>query len=71
MMADMLTYYGGRSTAFVWEREGNLEFADENYAREVMQLFTTGLFLLHANGTEIIDSNGFLQRVYTNDDIGT
>ncbi|CAB9513783.1 Protein of unknown function (DUF1800) [Seminavis robusta] len=37
MMAHMLTYEGGRSTAAVWSREGTLAFADENYAREVMQ----------------------------------
>jgi hypothetical protein len=60
---------GGRSTAYVWEVEGNLEYADENYAREVMQLFTTGLFRLNKDGTEVLDSEGVHQRVYTNDDI--
>eukprot|EP00934_Nitzschia_sp_Nitz4_P009303 Nitzschia sp. Nitz4//scaffold91_size79674//72229//78877//NITZ4_005380-RA/size79674-augustus-gene-0.83-mRNA-1//1//CDS//3329560139//9293//frame0 len=69
MMADMLTYYGGRSTAFVWAEEGNTEFADENYAREIMQLFTTGLFRLHLNGTQVLDSENNAVRVYTNDDI--
>ena len=29
MMAEMLTYYGGRSTAIVLEEDGNLEYADE------------------------------------------
>ena len=36
MMAEMLTYYGGRSTAFVLEDEGNLEYADEKYVRHLM-----------------------------------
>ena len=70
-MADMLTYFAGRSTAFVWEHEGNLEYADENYAREIMQLFTTGLVKLYKNGTEVIDEDGNHERVYSNDDIGT
>ena len=76
-MAEMLTYYAGRSTAIVMEGawhfaraepalvgvgiiktsadydfslffinadESSTEFADENYAREIMQLFTTGTF---------------------------
>lgn len=30
-MAEMLTYYGGRSTAIVLEDEGNFEYADEKY----------------------------------------
>ena len=46
MMADMLTYFRGRSTEYVREQEGTAEFADENYAREIMQLFTTGLLKL-------------------------
>ena len=70
MMAWMLSYYGGQSTAFV-ARRGQLSFADENYAREIMQLFTTGLFQLHKNGTQVLDEDGKSQHVYTNDDIGT
>ncbi|CAB9519484.1 Protein of unknown function (DUF1800) [Seminavis robusta] len=69
IMADMLTFYGGRSTAEVYEDEQTLEFADENYAREIMQLFTTGLFQLNMDGTEIFDSTGDQEKVYSNDDI--
>ena len=70
MMADMLTYYGGRSTAHVWQHEGNIEYADENLAREICQLFTTGAFTkLHMNGTADFDKEGLHQRVYSNDDI--
>jgi uncharacterized protein (DUF1800 family) len=32
--------------------------ADENYAREVMQLFTVGLWQLNADGSRQLDSNG-------------
>lgn len=34
LMGDMLTYIGGRSTSVVLEEEGNLQFPDENFARE-------------------------------------
>lgn len=69
LMADMLTYFEGRSTAYVFEQEGNVEFADENYAREIMQLFTTGLVRLNGDGTTVRDGNGLPIRVYTNDEI--
>ena len=42
---------------------------DENYAREVMQLFTIGLYKLNADGTYLLGSDGKPIEVYTNDDI--
>eukprot|EP00538_Stauroneis_constricta_P006114 CAMPEP_0119557550 /NCGR_PEP_ID=MMETSP1352-20130426/9190_1 /TAXON_ID=265584 /ORGANISM="Stauroneis constricta, Strain CCMP1120" /LENGTH=2298 /DNA_ID=CAMNT_0007604673 /DNA_START=349 /DNA_END=7245 /DNA_ORIENTATION=+ len=69
LMADMLTYYGGRSTAFVYAQDGTVEYADENYAREIMQLFSIGLFKLHTNGTQVLDEDGNPERTYSNDDI--
>lgn len=41
---------------------------DENYAREVMQLFTIGLLQLNPDGTPML-SNGVPQETYTLDDI--
>ena len=41
---------------------------DENYAREVMQLFTIGLYKLNADGTQQT-VNGVPQDTYTQDDI--
>ncbi len=38
--------------------------ADENYAREVMQLFSVGLNRLWPDGTAVLDSNGNLVPVY-------
>jgi hypothetical protein len=37
---------------------------DENYAREVMQLFTIGLYKLAPDGTRMLDSNGNLIPTY-------
>ena len=44
-------------------------FPDENYAREVMQLFTIGLWELNENGTRELDANGDAIPTYDNDDI--
>ncbi len=41
------------------------QIANENYARELMQLFTTGLFLLNADGSLQLDGQGNPQPVYT------
>jgi len=42
---------------------------DENYAREVMQLFTIGLYLLNADGTLKLDAAGKPIETYDNTDI--
>jgi len=55
MMAEMLTYLDSKSAAFIWSETGELSFADENFAREIMQLFTIGTTLLNMDGTPILD----------------
>jgi len=42
---------------------------DENYAREVMQLFSIGLYELNEDGTRKIDGNGNFIPTYQNSDI--
>lgn len=42
---------------------------DENYAREIMQLFSIGLVRLHPDGTLKISSDGLPTRTYSQDDI--
>ena len=37
-MADHLTYMQSKSAAYMWEHQNKHAFADENYAREVMQV---------------------------------
>ena len=44
-------------------------FPDENFAREIMQLFTIGLFELNEDGTEQLDAGGAPIPSYDNDDI--
>lgn len=44
-------------------------FPDENYAREVMQLFTIGLYELNQDGSHQLDGNGNPIPTYTNAEI--
>ena len=42
---------------------------DENYAREIMQLFTIGLYMLNPDGSRQLDNQGNFMPTYDNDDI--
>lgn len=42
---------------------------DENYAREILQLFSIGLYRLNANGSQVTGANGLPVETYSNDDI--
>ena len=44
-------------------------FPDENYAREILQLFSIGLYELNMDGSRKLDSNGEEIPTYTNDHI--
>ena len=57
-MAQVLTYYGSRSTAYTWQNQRRIEYADENFAREIMQLFTIGMFKLKKRW----DTSSWFQR---------
>jgi uncharacterized protein (DUF1800 family) len=64
MMGRYLTHYRNRkANAATGTRP------DENYAREVMQLFTIGLYLLKPDGTYQSVTNGRAAESYTNDQI--
>ena len=69
LMAKMLTYLGSKSQASTWESIHERQFADENFAREVMQLFSIGLIRLQSDGSPLYDEQGNHIRTYTNDDI--
>eukprot|EP00945_MAST-04E_sp_MAST-4E-sp1_P002536 g2536.t1 len=63
MMGSYLTYTQNKAYKF------SKTFPDENYAREIMQLFTVGLWKLNVDGTYKLDADGNKQETYTNDDI--
>lgn len=51
------------------ERSRGGRFPDENFAREIMQLFSIGLFLLEPDGSPVVDGAGAAIPTYDNDDI--
>lgn len=63
-MAYYLSHIGNRKPDPV-----NNQFPDENYAREVMQLFTIGLWELNPDGSRQLDAAGQPIPTYNNDDI--
>lgn len=63
-MGQFLTYLNNRK-----EDPATGRVPDENYARELMQLFTIGLIQLNPDGTPKLDGNGAQIETYSNDDI--
>ncbi len=61
-MAEYLTYIGS-------SKENNSTAPDENYARELMQLFTIGLYELNDDGTKKLNANDSAIPIYTQDDV--
>jgi len=69
LMAENLSYLGSKSAAYVLENYNYVAFADENFAREVMQLFTIGIEKLNLDGTPKRDSQGNKILSYTNEHV--
>eukprot|EP00984_Skeletonema_dohrnii_P004238 scaffold1495_cov202-Skeletonema_dohrnii-CCMP3373.AAC.3 len=71
LMAEHLTYIKSKAHNYVYRTEDRRDSRpDENYAREIMQLFTIGLYVLNEDGTQVIDSTtGKPKETYTNEDI--
>ncbi|MEM7797695.1 MAG: DUF1800 domain-containing protein [Chloroflexota bacterium] len=63
-MGHYLSHAGNRKADLATNR-----FPDENYAREVMQLFSIGLFELNADGSRKKDGNGNDIPTYDNADV--
>ncbi|MEM7329919.1 MAG: DUF1800 domain-containing protein [Pseudomonadota bacterium] len=63
-MGEWLTYRGNRKGD---ERSGRMP--DENYAREILQLFSIGLIDLNMDGSAKLDAQGQQIESYSNDDI--
>jgi len=64
MMGIYLSHYNNPKS----DPEQNI-YPDENFAREIMQLFTIGLYELNQNGSYVLDGNGDRIPTYNNDDI--
>ena len=68
-MGEQFNFAESTSTRLSWDTSGVLVYPDENYAREVMQLYTVGLHELNQDGTETRDEFGRMIQTYTNEDI--
>jgi len=69
LMAENLSFLRSRGAAYVWKREKKRIFADENFAREIMQLFTTGIIQLNMDGSPKLNTKKEIVLVYDNEDI--
>ncbi|CAK9003037.1 STI1-like protein, partial [Durusdinium trenchii] len=65
LMAEYLSFL--RNSAY----DHDQNYPDENYAREVMQLFTIGTVKLNLDGSQALDGNGNPIPTYNNEDIMT
>jgi hypothetical protein len=67
MMGVYLSHIANRAT---YDAGGGLIVSpDENYAREIMQLFSIGLVLRHPDGSLVLDGSGLPVATYDQDDI--
>ena len=67
-MATFLTYANSRKE-YVDKKTGATILPDENYGREIMQLFTIGLYELNMDGTEERGSGGNRVSTYVQEDV--
>ena len=63
LMAGYLTFLGNKGYV------AGGTYPDENFAREIMQLYSIGLWMLHMDGTRQLDAAGHPIPTYDNDDI--
>lgn len=69
-MGENLSFLWSKSHAYIFQEENKkVAFADENFAREMMQLFSIGLVKLEEDGRPKLDSNRMPLPTYTNDHI--
>lgn len=69
VMADWLSFEDNRSLQYNIDQDGVENYPDENYAREIMQLFSIGLFKLNPDGTFIHNANGVPASTYVINDV--
>jgi len=66
-MGYYLTFYGNQKKHL--NEKGEWVYPDENYAREVMQLFSISPFLLNMDGSKVLDKDGKPIPSYTQNDV--
>lgn len=69
LMGSYLSHLANQKTVTDPVTGETLVSPDENYAREIMQLFSIGLVELHPDGTLRLSESGAVQETYDNGDI--
>lgn len=59
----------GQMLSFQWNQDRNGAIPDQNYAREIMQLFSIGLWQLNQDGTFKLDAQGNRIPTYSQADV--
>ena len=65
IMGGWLSFKSNKSLQYNIDEFGKPNYPDENFAREIMQLFSTGTLLLNRDGTPVRDMNGKDVLAYT------
>ena len=60
-LGEQLTFVNNKAVAYDWHRNGKLNYPDENYAREHLQLLTLGFYQLNDDGSPKL--NGFGRKI--------
>ena len=68
-MGEMLSFIFSRGYQYYVDNDLTTAYPDENFAREVMQLFSIGLFELNMDGTRKLDPDGNPIPTYDDSDI--
>ena len=63
-MAEMLSFENNKSTDYVYRSEGVWTWPDENFARELVQLFTIGMNALNMDGSRVLNEKGEAIETY-------
>lgn len=69
LMAEWLSFLDNKSLQWNIMNGNGPNYPDENFAREIMQLFSIGLYKLNSDGSQVLSENGYPQEAYTMDDI--
>ena len=69
LMASWLTYVDNEKAKLAKDGVTELRLPDENYAREILQLFSIGLEELNIDGTPKLDAKGQRIPTYTQEDV--
>ena len=70
LTAESLSFRNSKSQGFIFANNNKqVAYPDENYAREIMQLFTIGLVELNSDGTPVLDAANKTIRTYDTADV--